>query len=193
MLSCHLFPISRIFKITGRQLSGASSFTLVSHRAEILSSRLGHSMWISWWTKRSLSRFFSGFLSVSTTTNFIPPFLQNTLWSRGNINASHTAGPGSIPGRVNILSEVFPGFYLNRKTMSGNLGHIRPRLSYDHHISSVYGRQRSLTIAVVHQSINQSINHSVLPKGRSFTENSAFSTLPSSQHSFSYLHTVHLS
>ena len=34
-----------------------------------------------------------------------------------------------------------------------------------------------------------SINHSVLPKGRSFTANSAFSTVPSSQHSFSYLHT----
>ena len=37
------------------------------------------------------------------------------------------------------------------------------------------------------------INHSVLPKGRSFTANSAFSTLPSSQPSFSYLNTVHLS
>ena len=37
------------------------------------------------------------------------------------------------------------------------------------------------------------INHSVLPKGRSFTANSAFSTLPSSQTFFSYLHTVHLS
>ena len=31
------------------------------------------------------------------------------------------------------------------------------------------------------------------PNGRSFTANSAFSTLPSSQPSFSYLHTVHLS
>ena len=38
-----------------------------------------------------------------------------------------------------------------------------------------------------------SINHSVLPKGRSLTANSAFSTLPFSQPSFSYLHTVHLS
>ena len=25
------------------------------------------------------------------------------LWSRGKIVASHTAGPGSIPGRVNFL------------------------------------------------------------------------------------------
>ena len=38
-----------------------------------------------------------------------------------------------------------------------------------------------------------SINRSVLPKGRSFAANSAFSTLPSSQPSFSYLHKVHLS
>ena len=38
-----------------------------------------------------------------------------------------------------------------------------------------------------------SINHSVLPKGRSFTANSAFFTLPCSQPSFPYLHTVHLS
>ena len=38
----------------------------------------------------------------------------------------------------------------------------------------------------------QSISLSVLPKGRSFTANSVISTLPSSQPSFSYLHTVHL-
>ena len=37
-----------------------------------------------------------------------------------------------------------------------------------------------------------SINHSVLPKGRSYTANSALSTLPSSQPSLSYLHTFHL-
>ena len=39
----------------------------------------------------------------------------------------------------------------------------------------------------------QSINHSVLPKSRSFTANSVFSTLLSSQPSFSYLHTFHFS
>ena len=37
------------------------------------------------------------------------------------------------------------------------------------------------------------VNHSVLPKGRSSTANSAFSTLPSSQPSFWYIHIVHLS
>ena len=42
-------------------------------------------------------------------------------------------------------------------------------------------------------SCSISINHSVLPKGKSFTAKSAFSTLSSSQPSFSYLHTVLLS
>ena len=41
--------------------------------------------------------------------------------------------------------------------------------------------------------ILKSVNHSVLPKGRSNTANWTFSTLPSSQPSFSYHHTVHLS
>ena len=40
---------------------------------------------------------------------------------------------------------------------------------------------------------NQLIIHSVLPKGRFFTENSTFSTLPSSQPPSSYLHAIHLS
>ena len=38
------------------------------------------------------------------------------LWSRGNIVASHAAGPGSIPGRVNLLVKDFSGGFLNRKT-----------------------------------------------------------------------------
>ena len=42
-------------------------------------------------------------------------------------------------------------------------------------------------------SDSEAINHRVLPKGRSFTANSEFSTLPSSQPSFSYLHTIHFS
>ena len=45
--------------------------------AGVPSSRLGHSMWISWWTKRGPGRFFSGFLPFSPTTNFIPPFLHS--------------------------------------------------------------------------------------------------------------------
>ena len=44
-----------------------------------LVSRLGHSMWVSWCTKRGLCRFFSGFLRVSPRTNSIPPFLHTHL------------------------------------------------------------------------------------------------------------------
>ena len=44
--------------------------------AGVPSSRLGPSKWVSWWTKRGLGRFFSGFLTFSPTTNFIPSFLH---------------------------------------------------------------------------------------------------------------------
>ena len=47
--------------------------------AGVPSSRLGPSMWVSWWTKRGLGRFFMGFLPFSPTTNFIPPFLHAHL------------------------------------------------------------------------------------------------------------------
>ena len=47
--------------------------------AGISSSRLGHSMWYSWWTKCGLGRFFSRFLPFSPTKNFIPPFLHTHL------------------------------------------------------------------------------------------------------------------
>ena len=42
--------------------------------AGVQSSRLGHSMWISWWTKRRLDSFFSGYPPFSPVTKFIPPF-----------------------------------------------------------------------------------------------------------------------
>ena len=44
--------------------------------AEVPSSRLDHPMWVSWWTKRNLGRYFLGFLPASHLTNFIPPFLH---------------------------------------------------------------------------------------------------------------------
>ena len=47
--------------------------------AGVPSSRLGPSIWVSWWTKRGLGRFFTGFLPFSPTTNFIPPFLHTHL------------------------------------------------------------------------------------------------------------------
>ena len=47
--------------------------------AGVPSSCLGHSMWVSWWTKRGLGRFFTGFLQFFPSTNFIPPFLHTHL------------------------------------------------------------------------------------------------------------------
>ena len=47
--------------------------------AGIPSLRLDHSMWVSWWTKRGLGMFFTGFLPFSPTTNFMPPFLHTHL------------------------------------------------------------------------------------------------------------------
>ena len=46
-----------------------------------LGSQVRDSMWVSWWTKRNLSRFYSVFLTFSPTTNFIPPFLHAHLIS----------------------------------------------------------------------------------------------------------------
>ena len=48
--------------------------------------------------------------------NTEPRHTYTPLWSRGDILTSHAADPGSIPGRVNFLVEVFPGFSLNHKT-----------------------------------------------------------------------------
>ena len=59
------------------------------------------------------------------------------LWCRDNIVTSHESGPGFDP-----WSGQFPGWGFFRgfpsplRQISGNLGHIRPRLSYGHHISS---------------------------------------------------------
>ena len=101
------------------------------------------------------------------------------LWSRGNIIASHGADPGPNPGWVNFLVEIFSRFFLwNLTKMSENLGHIRPRVSYDHHISSkpyssVYGRWRSLAIYVVHDSLNnkqQKLCKSLLYSKINFTD-----------------------
>ena len=55
---------------------------------------------------------------------------------RGNIVTCHAAGPGSIPGRVNFVIEVFLWFSLDRKVNVRKFDHIRRRLSYGNHISS---------------------------------------------------------
>ena len=44
--------------------------------AGVPSSRLGHCMWVSWWTKRNLGIFFSGYLPYPPGANFIPPFIH---------------------------------------------------------------------------------------------------------------------
>ena len=69
----------------------------------------------------------------------------------GNILPSDPGSPGWIHGRVNFLVEVFRGFSLTVRQISGHLGHIRPRVSFGHHnhpksYSSVYGLRRSLTL-----------------------------------------------
>ena len=52
----------------------------VRARLPSLGSRVQVSvMWVSWWTKCSLDRFFSGFLPFAPTTDFIPPFLHTHL------------------------------------------------------------------------------------------------------------------
>ena len=66
-----MISISIFFMIT--------NFWLWFNTRIFLFMRLGHSMWVSWWTKRGLGRFFSGFLPFSPTTNFIPPFLHTHL------------------------------------------------------------------------------------------------------------------
>ena len=44
------------------------------------SSRLSHSMWVSWWAKRGLGRFLTGFLPFSPTTKISNhPNLPETL------------------------------------------------------------------------------------------------------------------
>ena len=47
--------------------------------AGVPSSHHGLSMWVSWWTKRHLGKFFAGFLPFSPTTNFLPQFLHTHL------------------------------------------------------------------------------------------------------------------
>ena len=68
--------------------------------AGVPTSRLGHSMWVSWWTKRGLGRFFMGFLPFSPTTNFIPPFLHTHLIRPCN-------GASGVVGRHPCYSQTY--------------------------------------------------------------------------------------
>ena len=58
---------------------GSSEAQAVRHSpptARVLSSYLGCSMWVSWWMKWSLGRFFLGFCQFSPAINIVPPFLH---------------------------------------------------------------------------------------------------------------------
>ena len=74
-----LYVILGHFSRFGSIFSSLKAVSRSPPTAGVPSSRLGHSMWVSWWTKRGLGRFFSGFLPFSPTTNFIPPFLHTHL------------------------------------------------------------------------------------------------------------------
>ena len=82
-------------------------------------------------------------LEVFLTLSHVPLFeylftLHQPLWSKGNIVTSHADRPG-----FDHRSGQFPGwgfsggFPSTVRQMSAHLGHIRPRLSYGHHISLV--------------------------------------------------------
>ena len=121
----------------------------------IINTKLTHELWMLFRLFINLgSDFFNTYsyilLDMSYQNNDRSP-----LWSRGNTVASHAVCPGSIPGRVSFLVEVFLGLSSTVRQMSGNLGHIRPWVSFGRHnhpksYSSVYGRRRSLILDVVH-------------------------------------------
>ena len=84
-------------------------------------------MWVSWWTKRGLGRFFSGFLQFSPTTNFIPSFLHvhlihfvsfhQPLWwcvRRGRPALTYNIGASShlIP-RPDLVLDTSWGYFLS--------------------------------------------------------------------------------
>ena len=83
------------------------------------------------------------------------------LWSRGNIVTSHAAGAGSIPGSQFPGWDFSQGFPSTVRQMSGNLGHIRSRLSYGHHISPepYIMRLRTATVSDYSCSTRSSLNN----------------------------------
>ena len=74
--------------------------------AGVPSSRLGPSIWVSWWTKRGLGRFFTGFLPFSPTTNFIHHF--STLISSISFHfISPCDGASGVVGRHPCYSRTY--------------------------------------------------------------------------------------
>ena len=87
--------------------------------AGVPSSRLGHSMWVSWLTKRSLGRLFSGILPFSPTINFIPPFLHTHLIHFVTVHfISPCHGTSGVVGRHLCYSQT---------SNKGDSSHLIPR------------------------------------------------------------------
>ena len=75
-LNCKFYLKYSVLIISG---SVAQEIRSSPSTAGVPSSRLGHSMWVLWWTRLSLGTFFSAFLPVSIATNLIPPFTHTHL------------------------------------------------------------------------------------------------------------------
>ena len=74
--------------------------------AGVPSSRLGHSMRVSWWTKWGLGKFFTGFLPFSPTTNFSHHFC--TLISYNSFHFIRPCdGASGVVGRHPCYSRTY--------------------------------------------------------------------------------------
>ena len=69
-------------------------------------------MWVSWWTKRSLVRFFSGFLPFSLAINFIRPFLHTHL--NYYVSFNFTGPYDGVTGVVGRLANHGPSILGNQ-------------------------------------------------------------------------------
>ena len=105
---------------------------LIGHKAFVSLCTMSHCLLLS---LTEISNWFTFVRCLSQPTFLVTSLncSRPPLCSRGNFVTSHPTGPGSIPCPINFLTEVFPRFSPSTvRQMSGNLGHILPRLSYDH-------------------------------------------------------------
>ena len=114
--------------------------------AGVLSSRLGHAMWISWWTKRGLGRFFRGVSPVfpyhKSHSTISPrsshPFrfcssalvMVHQAWSASTL-ATHGPSSHLIP-RPDLVLDTSWG-YLNQHNIKWWRGEKWCVLEEDHH------------------------------------------------------------
>ena len=83
---------------------------------------------------------FTFYYNVYTGHSSISKVLLKKLISRNKLKFSLVVTSLLLTQRARVRSPVGSvsclRFFLNVRQMSGNLGHIRPRLSYDYHMSS---------------------------------------------------------